>query len=550
MKSRSCLQYLKAVRELEKFKALSKGKKTAVIVGAIAVVLAIALIVYFLVRPEPGTPVTLVGVQKGDIQQELIATGTVESDNQTDFSLLEGTKVLTVNVKVGDHVKKGDVLATFDASSLSGKLSERQTAYNEALKTYNNSLTAASEAKNKLPQVNKEIKELEAKVEKLTKEANANKTQPTTSAQKETTEATTTPNTLQGQIQAIIDRLLGANGSASQIQKLMEQLTQMANGGFDLSAMAGSGSTELIQAQMDLAQLKLQKTTLEAQQGNTLSSTYKLVVDASKKSLDEMDAMVASLKSGWVAQDDGVVTAVNIQAGETYQGGGASSSSNSLDISSILQAVSGGTDLDSLMNTLTSLGSGGNVGMTVENYGQFYVSFSLDKYDVLKIKTGMPAMISTASGELEGSVSFISPVASSSGGGLDLSSLAGSLTGAGASSSIPAKVKINNPDASVIIGVDVDISIQTDEAKGATLIPLESLLVEEGKKYVFVYNKAEDTVTKKQVETGLVSDTMYQIVSGVSAGEQIVKSPAKTLTDGARVTIQAEGESVSSSQKN
>ena len=541
---------MKAVRELEKFKALSKGKKTAVIVGAIAIVLVVALIIYFLVRPEPGTPVTLVSVQKGDIQQELIATGTVESDNQTNFNLLEGTKVLSVNVKVGDHVKKGDVLATFDASSLSGKLSERRTAYNEALKTYNNSMTAASEAKTKLPQVDKEIKELEAKIEKLTKEANANKaTQTTTSAQKETTEATTTPNTLQGQIQAIVDKLLGANGSASQIQKLINQLTQMANSGFDLSAMAGSSSTELIQAQMDLAQLKLQKTTLEAQQSNTLASTYRLVVDASKKSLDEMESMVASLKSGWIAQDDGVVTAVNIKAGETYQGGGASSASNSFDISSILQAVSGGTDINSLMNTLTSLGSGGNVGMTVENYGQFYVSFSLDKYDVLKIKTGMPAVITTASGELEGEVSFISPVASS-GGGLDLSSLAGSLTGAGTSSSIPAKVKIHNPDASVIIGVDVDVSIQTDEAKGATLIPLESLLVEEGKKYVFVYHEAEKTVTKKEVETGLVSDTMYQITSGVSAGEQIVKSPSKTLVDGARVTIQKEGENVSSSQKN
>ena len=181
--------------------------------------------------------------------------------------------------------------------------------------------------------------------------------------------------------------------------------------------------------------------------------------------------------------------------------------------------------------------------------GSFMYPSPLIKYDVLKVKTGMPAVITTASGELEGVVSFISPVASS-GGGLDLSSLAGSLTGAGTSSSIPAKVKINNPDASVIIGVDVDVSIQTDEAKGATLIPLESLLVEEGKKYVFVYHEAEETVTKKEVETGLVSDTMYQITSGVSAGEQIVKNPSKTLADGARVTIQEEGENVSSSQKN
>ena len=77
------------------------------IVGAIAIVLVVALIVYFLVRPEPGTPVTLVSVQKGDIQQELIATGTIESDNQTDFSLLEGTKVLTVNVKSRRSCEEG-----------------------------------------------------------------------------------------------------------------------------------------------------------------------------------------------------------------------------------------------------------------------------------------------------------------------------------------------------------------------------------------------------------------------------------------------------------
>lgn len=543
---------MKAVRELEKFKALSKGKKTAVIVGAIAVVLAIALVIYFLVRPEPGTPVTLVSVQQGDIQQELIASGTVESDNQTNFSLLEGTKVLTVNVKVGDHVKKGDVLATFDASSLSGKLSERRAAYNEALQTYNNSLTAASEAKAKLPQVNADIAELEKKIEALTQQAQAAQTTTQAAASEQTqvaTEATTTPNTLQGQIQAIIDKLLGANGTVSQIQKLMEQLTQMAENGFDLSSMASSASTELIQAQMDLAQLKIQKTTLEAQQNGTLSRTYKLVVDASKKSLDEMEAMVESLRNGWVAEDDGVVTAVNITAGETYQGGGASAATSSFDISSILQAVSGGTDLDSLMNTLTSLGTGANVGMTVENYGQFYASFSLDKYDVLKVKTGMPAVITTASGDLDGEVSFISPVASS-GGGLDLSNLAGSLTGAGSSSSIPAKVKINNPDASVIIGVDVDIAIQTDEAVGATLIPLESLLVEEGKKYVFIYNEEEGTVAKTEVETGLVSDTMYQILSGVSVGDHIVRTPSKTLADGARVTVQEEGESVVSSETN
>ena len=49
------LQYLKAVRELEKFKALSKGKKTAVIVGAIAIVLVVAVDRLFPSSAEPGS---------------------------------------------------------------------------------------------------------------------------------------------------------------------------------------------------------------------------------------------------------------------------------------------------------------------------------------------------------------------------------------------------------------------------------------------------------------------------------------------------------------
>ena len=77
---------------MEKFKALSKGKKTAVIVGAIAIVLVVALIVYFLVRPEPGTPVTLVSVQKGDIQQELIATGRSNPTTKRIFPCWRGQR--------------------------------------------------------------------------------------------------------------------------------------------------------------------------------------------------------------------------------------------------------------------------------------------------------------------------------------------------------------------------------------------------------------------------------------------------------------------------
>ena len=55
-------------------------------------------------------------------------SGKVSSSQKGNFVPIDGTKVLTVNVKVGEYVKKGDVLATFDTSSLNSALAEKQQA--------------------------------------------------------------------------------------------------------------------------------------------------------------------------------------------------------------------------------------------------------------------------------------------------------------------------------------------------------------------------------------------------------------------------------------
>ena len=51
-------------------------------------------------------------------------------------------------------------------------------------------------------------------------------------------------------------------------------------------------------------------------------------------------------------------------------------------------------------------------------------------------------------------------------------------------------------------------------------------MLEKDGTYVYKYNEGEKTVTKTRIETGAVSDTQYQVTSGLNVGDKIVATPA------------------------
>jgi len=63
--------------------------------------------------------------------------------------------------------------------------------------------------------------------------------------------------------------------------------------------------------------------------------------------------------------------------------------------------------------------------------------------------------------------------------------------------------------------------------------------------YVFKYNKDKKTVEKVEVELGLASDTSYEIVSGVQAGDEIVQNQSSSLDGGAKVKAEYATEATS-----
>lgn len=509
---------------MEKKKLSKKNKKIIVaLVLVIAVIVGICVVVF---KPEEKLKVETTEVSVQTIKETLDTSGTVASVSQDAFSLPSGVKIDSLNVKEGDKVKTGDIIATFDLTSLDAALSDKQSAYNKAADAYKTSQQTAVTSKSKISQVKKQIAELEREVERLKKatDVEPNKNVPENNSNK------VSDSMIQRFVRVaklfgyeyskdeaaeILSGFIKSGSSTNDLSSLIENLTTLsgANGSFDFSSLSSmTGSSELMSAEMSLIQLKAQLATLELQADDTYVSTFKAVADKTKESYLTAKAQIDSMRNGWIAKNDGIVVQVNVDENGTFLNENANSS---VDISSVLSAVTTGGDVTSLLSSF--LGQD-NVAVKVLYY-PLVVDVSLSKYDVLDVSLNQEVIVKPASGnELNGKVSYISAVATSSNG-LDIGSIMGSSS---ASSVIPAQVTIENADSSVIVGVDVQVSIITDTIENAVVVPVEAICID-GEE-VFVYVLEDGKAVKRDVELGISSDTHYQILSGVTKEDVLIKN--------------------------
>ena len=524
-----------------------KGKKKLIkiIVAVVLVVAIIAGIVVYAVKKANDNKfeAVIMEVSTSTVTQTLSTQGTVESLNRGEFEIYNGVVVKEVFVNLGDKVEKGQLLATFEPASLNGIIAEKQSAYDTAKINYQNSVNSANEASTKLPVVEAQIAALEKEIVNLTAAAEKAK------------EESASENNVQKQSDSDwmkdidFNTLLKLLGDSYTVEDLLALFTSSgadsntvnaiinslgAGSSFDISAMLGTSSAEaqLMSAQLSLATLKAQKTMLETQSQNILGSTYKSIMDSAEASLNATKLSVGKLAEGWYADGDGIVSEINIRAGEVYYS--APNTSSNVDMSALLGMVSGGGNIDvgSVISSLSSSATAKNIGMAVEYYDSFIASFSLGKYDILDVKVGQKAKITSLGHELDGEVIYISPVASGNSD-FDIGSMLGSLSGTASSgsNSIPARVIIRNPDESIIIGIDVDIEIELDIVENAVTVPIEAVETDATGTYIYKLNSDGETVTRVPVQLGIATDTHYEIVSGCSKGDKIVQNPANTLKE-------------------
>ncbi len=528
----------------------TKKKKIWVAVATVLIAALIATVCYIAFRPDKPVSALITKAKIGDITETFETTATIESGKQTTFEITDGIKVEKVLVRVGDSVKAGDVLATFDTSSLNATLEEKRVSYTAAQNAYTKYLDTSYSASKDLKAIDGQISALEKEVAALEKKVEAEKKENTNPPKTETPVVSNSGkvveelrdslkdlfgNTKLGD--KIADRLLSSDSSSAQMITALQNMLN-ASSSFDMSAMSSLTSSmisenekNLISKEFELVQLKVRQGTLSAQSGDGLKSVYKSIADTAKSSYESLAEQIDSFKKGWIAEADGFIREINIVEGQVFSSKKDNSPLSGMDMTSILGLVSSGSF--DLSNILSSLTGSSQIGMIVECY-PLNATFELGKYDISKIQLDSKVKVKSTSGdEFKGTVTYISPVATASSG-ININTIMGSSTSS--ASTVTTKVSIDNPDRTLIIGMDVEISVDLQTKKNVLLVPVESIQYDDSGYFVFKYDKDSKTIKKTTVEVGLFDSVNYEVLSGLENGDSLIKAPTTTMTDDQRVT--------------
>ena len=509
-----------------------KNKKKKIITAAIIVAVIAAIVAGVVIYTVKGSipEVKLYNVGTSDIYETVNATGAVSSGAVKDYKIGAVATVKEVKVKVGDEVKKGDLLATFDTSNLDSQIAQMQSSYKQAKDSYNESLAAQRDAKKNLVAVQKKIAELEKENKKLQKKASTTTTtakpsttaRPSTITLPSTTESTTSAgNTDATGNSATLPSLnmpsfsVSASNPAT-VPNMPDniQINPDVLAGIDIndmnSVMAAVSATDsaLKANEIMLAAYYAQEQMYSSLASDSLLNMKKDMVNTTQSALNSLQEAQQEMAAGWKAAFDGTITECNLFPDEQT----------------------------SLLST----------GITLQNMNNKVVTISLGEYDIHKVKVDMPVKITTAYGEYSGKVINIAPVASGGGSSSIIDSMGSSMGISGLSSltdsgaGVEVQISVENPDENIIVGFDANVEISVGDFVGVVTVPFESLVYDKTGTYVYLYDAENDTVTKTPIETGAKSYTEYQVTEGIKLGDKIVQAPDSSFEDSFEVKV-AEG---------
>jgi multidrug efflux pump subunit AcrA (membrane-fusion protein) len=443
-----------------------------------------------------GTRYTTATAQVADVTKAVVATGTVgpvavyslqfgsnatlqngssssSSGNGANSGSTPTWKVATLNATPGQSVKTGDILATADTSSaeLALTVAEANLASAQArLKTDKQGLSSTDKAAAALQvtQANQALSQ-----------AKSSRSQ--TYAQNSLK--------LRQQRQAITDaKSKYTTDKAANPPVPAAQLSQ------DKSAITS--------AEQQLASLQLQVSQSNQQANNQVTSAANQVKSAKLGYASK----IAGPSSATIASDQAAIATAkqNVDTAKT-----------SLGYAQLVSPVDG---VVLTVNITRGVDASSGSAITVQS-NAFQVSASVAEADLPSLKLGQDSNVTlTASGLLAaGKVTQISPVGSggSSGGVV----------------SYPILVSLAQPPAGTASGMSASISITTAQASNVLAVPSIALV---GSATAGYSVRVLDSASQPQlvsVQVGLVTSSMAEIQSGISAGTAVVTGTSSSRTN-------------------
>ena len=131
------------------FRSIGKflwAHKFLLIIFVLALVFLMASMVKGMFLKKKGTEISsnqVIILKKGDVVNSINENGKVVSSTSTDIFAEKESPVSSINVKVGDEVKEGDIIATLDSSAIDEEIAKKKASARANNKTVGAGIAAA-----------------------------------------------------------------------------------------------------------------------------------------------------------------------------------------------------------------------------------------------------------------------------------------------------------------------------------------------------------------------------------------------------------------------
>ena len=461
------------------------GKKIKRIIILIILLLIVGAAVWFIRKAIVGATEMAVlrsdtcgYAKRQDLTNYASMSGKISSSDKLIITADPALKVSKLNVKVGDSVKKGDVLCEFDSSKLQEEY-DRMSLNNDKAQgasqySHNKIVRNLDKAKQ---QKNELISQAQSAIDSAVKKRD--------NAYNEYNKKVEEYNELLGKVDEAYNEL-----SASSIEDYIT--TKAAYDKLQAQLNAAESALSLMHESLssydDAVSSANEAYSQAVKSGDEIVQAAQEAIDAEQYSItdDSYDKQLEELKERIdrciiKAERDGVVTELNISEG--------------------------------------SVPDSSNI-MTIENTSQLIVAGRVGEADILKISEGMEAEIKTSATEeriIKGSVKRIERIISSGSNKVDM----GGYT---------VEISIDEEDSGLLIGMSANVKIILDKRTDVLSVPYDAIAGGENEGYyVYVASPAENgnyRLSKHDVTVGFEGVFYTEIISSdIKEGDIVLTDP-------------------------
>lgn len=488
------------LEEVSLYPAKKKSKKKLIllILAGILVIGGGTLVGASVINSKKPMKVSVKEATIGEIDESINSSGFVKSSQVKTYFAPVDAIVKEAPFLVGDVVNAGDLLASFDTAELETAAQRADLTVTSSTAEYRHSISesAKKKAEYDLAAQNVELYKL------LICAQRAYINDLNYAVDNKTYDVSQSAQCLRDSYQKKI------NAKAEEAANVKKEMNDFS--------ITETSSEKDIKKFNELSDRLIDLETEQSKLSGAMSSVSSIVNTAEEKrqiatAQDLLSDMQNYLSKDQAKMDSAKAAILDANQKEKLQADTAISELSAKEATNSLSAANEGihADFTGIVTDAPALpgskATKGNAIITVESVEDVYVDVTITKYNIDRIALNQKADITIAGNSFHGTVTKINRKAVKNDQGNPV---------------ITAQVHIDDPNENIFLGVEAKVIIDVAHSDDAVLVPVETLNTDMNGSFCYVVENGK--IMRRTVVSGIRSDTMIQVVSGIKAGDLIL----------------------------